>query len=179
MILRGCGVVLLALLAAAGARAETSGVSATGFTVTFAREVNATPDRLWTALTQVQNWWTSSHTFSGKAANMSFDLRAGGCWCETWDGGSVMHGTVVYLQPHQVLRFYAQLGPLQDRAANGVLTLALGAGKENKDGSRLRMVYKVSGPADAGLQELAPKVDEVLGEQVRRLVLFAETGKVE
>lgn len=178
MVRLAAGVVL-ALFAAAGARAETSGVSAAGFTVTFAHEVNAPPDRLWNALTQVQNWWNSAHTWSGKAANMSFDLRAGGCFCESWDGASVMHGTVVYIQPRQALRFFAHLGPLQDRAVNGVLTFVQGASKENKDGSRLRVVYKVSGAADAGLVELAPAVDKVIGEQVKRLIAFAETGKAE
>jgi uncharacterized protein YndB with AHSA1/START domain len=165
-----------ALFVVFDARADTSGVGPTGFTVTFTREVGAAPDRLWSALTQVQNWWNSEHTWSGKASNLSFDLRAGGCWCERWEGGSVMHGTVALIMEGKVLRFYANLGPLQDRATSGVLTFAVGT---VKDKTVLKVIYKVAGPEDAKLQELAPKVDEVLGEQVRRLVALVETGKVE
>lgn len=156
------------------AYAETGGVSPTGFTVTFQRDVNAAPAVLWSSLTQVQNWWSSQHTWSGKASNLSFDLRAGGCWCETWDGNSVMHGTVAFIQQGRMLRFFASLGPLQDRAINGVITFAVGQVKEK---TVLKVVYKVAGSADAGLQELAPAVDSVLGEQVKRLVALAETGK--
>jgi uncharacterized protein YndB with AHSA1/START domain len=166
--------VLLALPVAA--HAETSGVSATGFMVTFTREVNAPPEKLWAAITQVGSWWNSEHTWSGKASNMSVDLRAGGCWCENWEGGSVLHGTVVMVQTGRVLRFYTNLGPLQDRATNGVLTFAQTAAK---DKAALKVTYKIAGPADAGLVELAPAVDRVLGEQVKRLVSFAETGKAE
>jgi uncharacterized protein YndB with AHSA1/START domain len=168
-------LVLLALCSSGPALAETSGVSATGFTVTYARDVNATPSALWTALTQVQNWWSSGHTFSGKASNLSFELRAGGCWCERWEGASVMHGTVAFVQEGRVLRFYANLGPLQDRATNGVITFLIGA----KEKTALRVTYKVAGPADAGLQELAGPVDQVIGEQVKRLVALAETGKAD
>ena len=167
----------LALLALPVAvHAETSGVSATGFTITFTREVNAPPEKLWAAITQVGSWWSSEHTWSGKASNMSIDLRAGGCWCENWDGGSVLHGTVAMVQAGRMLRFFTNLGPLQDRATSGVLTFAQGAAK---DKAALKVVYKIAGPADAGLQELAPAVDRVLGEQVKRLVSLAETGKAE
>lgn len=169
-------IALVALAVASTAHAETSGVSAAGFTVTFTREVNATPDKLWTALTQVQNWWNGAHSWSGNAANLSFELHAGGCWCEKWEGSSVMHGTVVAIRPRQMLRFYANLGPLQDRAGNGVLTFAQGVSKEK---TVLKVTYRVAGPPDAGLQELAPAVDGVIGEQVKRLVAFAETGKAD
>lgn len=168
-------VALFALFGAGQAPAETSGVSPTGFTVIYARDVNATPAALWTALTKVENWWSSGHTFSGKASNLSFDLRAGGCWCERWDGASVMHGTLAFIQEGRVLRFYANLGPLQDRATNGVLTFLIGT----KEKTALRVTYKVAGPADAGLQELAGPVDQVIGEQVKRLVALAETGKAD
>jgi hypothetical protein len=41
------------------------------------------------------------------------------------------------------------------------------------------VVYRIVGPGDVGLLELAPAVDRVIGEQVKRLVAFAETGKAE
>jgi uncharacterized protein YndB with AHSA1/START domain len=176
---RSVAIALVALLPVAPARADTSGLSPTGFTVTFTRDVGTTPEKLWAALVQIGSWWSSAHTWSGKASNMSIELRGNGCWCENWDGASVLHGTVAYIQPGRVLRFYAGLGPLQDRATAGVLTFAQGPSKENKDKTTLKVVYKVAGPADAGLQEIAPAVDKVIGEQVKRLVALVETGKAE
>jgi len=167
----------LGLLAVSGAHAEVSGATATGFTVTFTREVNVARETLWRAVTRLPSWWNSAHTWSGKASNMQLDLRAGGCWCEVWgDGDSAMHGMVAAIRPNQLLRFHASLGPLQDRATTGVLTFALSVKQEK---TQLKVVYRVVGPGDVGLAELAPAVDGVIGEQVKRLVAFAETGKAE
>jgi len=169
-------LALIGMAAATSASAETNNVTATGFTVTYTREANALPEKLWASLTHVEDWWSSAHTWSGKASNLSFDLRAGGCWCEKWEGASVLHGTVAFIQEGKVLRFYANLGPLQDRATNGVLTFALGVAKEK---AVLKVIYRVAGAPDVGLQELAPAVDKVIGEQVGRLVKLAETGKAD
>ena len=49
----------------------------------------------------------------------------------------------------------------------------------NQDETQLKVVYRIVGPGDVGLLELAPAVDRVIGEQVKRLVAFAETGKAE
>ena len=157
------------------ALAETSQVSPTGFISTFREEVRATPDEVWKTIVQLPRWWNDQHTWSGKAANMSLDLQAGGCWCERWgDGQSVMHGQVVMVQPGRVIRLFANLGPLQDLATRGVLNIVTSA----QDGKTfLRMSYRVSGDADAGLDKLAPVVDKVMGEQYRRLKAMAETGK--
>jgi len=169
-------LALASMAASTCASAETNNLTPTGFTVTYTREVNAPPEKLWASLIHVEDWWSSAHTWSGKASNLSFDLRAGGCWCEKWEGASVLHGTVAFIQEAKVLRFYANLGPLQDRATNGVLTFALGVAKEK---TVLKVIYRVAGAPDAGLQELAPAVDKVIGEQVGRLVKLAETGKAD
>jgi uncharacterized protein YndB with AHSA1/START domain len=159
------------------AHADTSQVSASGFISSFREEVRATPDEVWKAISQLPRWWNDAHTWSGKAANMSLDLQAGGCWCERWgDGQSVMHGQVVLVQPGRVMRLFANLGPLQELATNGVFTLVTSA-QEGK--TFLRMTYRVSGSADAALDKLAPAVDKVLAEQFRRLKTLAETGKPE
>jgi uncharacterized protein YndB with AHSA1/START domain len=157
------------------ARAETSQVSASGFISSFREEVKASPDDAWKAIVQLPRWWNDSHTWSGKAANMSLDLQAGGCWCERWgDGQSVMHGQVAMVQPGRVVRLFANLGPLQELATNGVLTIVTSA-QEGK--TFLRLSYRVSGHADAALDKLAPAVDRVLAEQFRRLKTMVETGK--
>ena len=42
-------------------------------------------------------WWDPSHTWSGSAKNLTFEPKAGGCFCEKLaDGGSVQHGRVIY-----------------------------------------------------------------------------------
>jgi uncharacterized protein YndB with AHSA1/START domain len=174
---RRASFVLVALLAAGAARAETSQVSSGGFTVSHTLAVEADAERAWQAVTQPQRWWSSKHTWSGDAANLSLDAQAGGCWCERRaSGASVMHGRVLMAQPGALLRLQAWLGPLQELPAAGVLTLAVA----RRDGlTQLRVSYRVAGGADAGLDRLAAPVDAVIGEQVRRLKRLIETGQPE
>ena len=162
---------------AAPVSAETSGVSATGFTSSFREELSVSPDAAWQAIVQLPRWWSDAHTWSGRAANMSLDLQAGGCWCERWgEGHSSQHGQVVLVQPGRVLRLQASLGPLQELPVAGVLTIVTSV----QDGkTALRMSYRVGGPADAGLDKLAPLVDQVIGAQFKRLKTLAETGRAE
>jgi uncharacterized protein YndB with AHSA1/START domain len=161
----------------AAVQAETSQVSSSGFTVTHATVVAAEPEQVWAAFTQLPRWWKSSHSWSGQASNMSLDAEAGGCWCERWgNGNSAVHGRVLMAQPGSVLRLQAWLGPLQDLPVAGVLTF----GTAKRDGeTRLRVVYRVAGGVEAGLDTLAGPVDSVIGEQVRRLKAFIETGKAD
>ncbi|MEQ1807814.1 MAG: SRPBCC domain-containing protein [Burkholderiaceae bacterium] len=165
---------LVMLLLAGLAQAETSNVSPTGFTSTLREEVKATPEDVWKAVVQLPRWWSDAHTYSGKASNLTLEPVAGGCWCERWgEGNSVQHGQVVLVQPGRVIRLNASLGPLQELAVNGVLTIVASA----QDGKTfLRMTYRVAGNADAGLEKLAPVVDQVIGVQYRRLKALVETG---
>ena len=164
-------------MAATAAHAETSNVSGSGFTVTHSFVVAAEPEQVWQAFTQLPRWWNSAHSWSGQSSNMSLDVAAGGCWCERWGTGqSAMHGRVLLALPGSVLRLQAWLGPLQEMPVSGVLTF----GTAKRDGqTRLRVTYRVAGAADAGLDKLAAPVDEVIGEQVKRLKAFVETGKPE
>ena len=173
----------LAALAAfaSPARADLSGVSPSGFAINYREEVKAAPDDAWKAIVQLPRWWNSLHSWSGQAANMSLDAQAGGCWCERWgQGHSAQHGQVVLVQPGRVIRLSAALGPLQELAVNGVLTIAAGAGSGAEAGKNfLRISYRVSGDASAGLDRLAPAVDKVIAEQFRRLKNLVETGTPE
>ena len=160
--------------AATALHAETSEVSPSGFTITHAMAVESDPQQVWQAFTQLPLWWNSAHTWSGQASNLSLDATAGGCWCERWGhGASAMHGRVLLAIPGSVLRLQAWLGPLQERPVAGVLSF----GTAQRDGAtRLRVTYRVAGAPDAGLDKLAPAVDGVIGEQVKRLKAFIETG---
>ena len=166
---------LLALASAPALHAETSEVSASGFTITHAVVVESDPQKVWQAFTQLPLWWNSVQTWSGQASNLSLDATAGGCWCERWgNGASAMHGRVLLVIPGSVLRLQAWLGPLQERPVAGVLTF----GTAQRDGAtRLRVTYRVAGAPDAGLDKLATAVDSVIGDQVKRLKNFIETGK--
>jgi uncharacterized protein YndB with AHSA1/START domain len=176
LALARCSAVWFAVLAAC-ASANTGNVTPHGFISIFRDEVAVQPDELWRAVTQLPRWWSSSHTYSGEAANLSLDVQAGGCWCERWgDGQSVEHGRVVLVMPQRTLRIYGNLGPLQELPVHGVLTFTI-AMQESK--TILRMTYRVSGPPDAGLDKLAPVVDRVMGEQFKRLKSLAETGRPE
>lgn len=166
-----CAALLLALGGAGFAAAETSVVSAGGFTVTHQREIKATPHQVFESIGQVARWWNGTHTWSGDAANLSLELNAGGCFCERWSGGSVQHAVVVWVGRDRTVRLHGSLGPLQELAVNGVLTFDI-ATSEGK--TVLRASYRVSGAPSAGLEALAGPVDRVIGEQVGRLVGFVE-----
>jgi len=169
-------VPALLALAACGAWADLGRVTRSGFVVIFRHEVKASPEQVWQALTQLPHWWSDEHTYSGQATRMSLDAQAGGCWCERWGGGnSVEHGRVLQALPPRSLRLHSALGPLQELPVNGVLTFTV---LTQETQTVLRLTYRVAG-ADAGLDKLAPQVDRVLGEQFRRLIRFAETGKAD
>ena len=173
---RCCAAIALAALLGS-ASANTGNITPHGFISIFRDEVAVQPTELWRAVTQLPRWWSSSHTYSGQASNLSLDVQAGGCWCERWgEGQSVEHGRVVLVQPERTLRIFANLGPLQELPVHGVLTFTI-AMQESK--TILRMTYRVSGPPDAGLDKLAPLVDHVIGEQFKRLKSLAETGRPE
>jgi hypothetical protein len=159
-------------LAAMPALAEVASVSPQSFVITHKGEVNATPAAVYAALGELPRWWSSQHTYSGKSENLSLDMRAGGCWCETWEGGTVEHARVVQTGRDKILRLEGGLGPLQDMAVSAMLTFHI-ATVEGK--TMLVMNYRVRGP-DANLDKLAPIVDQVLGEGYRRLVQFATKG---
>ena len=157
--------------------ADTGNVTPSGFISIFRDEVKTSPALLWQALVQLPRWWSAEHTYSGQASNLSLDAQAGGCWCERWgNGSSVQHGQVVLVQPERTLRVHANLGPLQELPVSGVLTFTI-AMQETR--TILRLTYRVSGAPDAGLDKLAPLVDQVIGQQFRRLKSLAETGKPE
>ena len=163
------------LLAGAAAHAEVTDASASGFTITYALVVDSDPQKVYQAFTQLPKWWNGAHTWSGQASNLSLDAQAGGCWCERWgDGASAVHGRVLMAIPGSALRFQAGLGPLQEIPNAGVLTF----GTARRDGAtRLRVTYRVAGAPEANLDKLAPAVDGVIGEQVKRLKAYIETGK--
>ena len=178
---RGLSVPVTALLLSAGigqisheAAAEVTAVGSEGFEVREQIHVSAPPAAVYAALVTPARWWDSQHTYSGNAANLTLDAKAGGCWCERLaDGGSVLHLTVVYAAPGKGLRLRGALGPLQAMGVEGALSFSL---KGGNDGTDLTVTYAVGGYAKEGFDNLSKAVDGVLGEQVARLHRLIETG---
>ena len=155
----------LALVAQpAGAKVVESGPA--GFTSEHRATLAMPPAEAWARLVAVGSWWDGAHSYSGAAANLTLEPRAGGCWCEALaDGGSVEHMRVAMAMPGKLLRLTGGLGPLQERPVAAVLTFTLAA---KATGTEIVATYRVGG---AGLEALAAPVDGVLGHQVARLAM--------
>ena len=104
---------------------------------------------------------------TGASEHLSLDLKAGGLWKETWDDGSVAHGTVLTVLNGKLLRLDAPFGPLQDKGVNVIWTISLAAEGE---GTRVTFTETANGTAASGLGELAPAVDYVKTDAITRLV---------
>jgi len=171
-------IALALLLGAAvpSADAEVKQASADGFFLTYSGQVAASTMKAYADVTQIQRWWDSEHTYSGKAANLSLKPEAGGCFCERWKDGSVEHGRVLMALPGKLLRLETSLGPLQERALKGVLSFFV---KTEDSTTTLTVEYRVNGASTSGLDQFAPGVDEVLGAQVDRLRRYIATGNPE
>lgn len=167
-------ILALFLCAAPAVHAEIAESTPSGFTVKFSASVRAAPAEVYQRIVRVGDWWSSDHSFSGDAHNLSIDARAGGCFCEKLpDGGTVRHMEVVFASPGKLLRLYGGLGPLQGIAAAGPMTFQL---KPEPGGTRLDLSYSVAGYTPQGVSSWAAPVNEVLGAQFARLKTFVETG---
>lgn len=166
-------VLVLSFAPTVPARAEVKQSSDSSLLVEHRLTSAATPAAVYRAVGRVGQWWSSQHSFSGKAQNLSLALEAGGCFCERWSNGSVEHGRVVQTERGRLVRLQSALGPLLELAVGGVLSFALEPGEGGR-GTTLRVTYRVSGDPSHGLSALAPVVDRVIGEQAGRLARFAE-----
>jgi uncharacterized protein YndB with AHSA1/START domain len=172
MLIRGSAALVLALAVTGPAAAEVKSTTPNGFEVVSIVTIAAPADRVYSALGEVGHWWSPSHTFSRDAANLSIELRAGGCFCERLkDGGSVQHLQVVYAAPGEGLRLRGALGPLQMEGVDGTLAWTL---KPAEGGTSVTQSYVVGGYIRGGMEQWAPRVDRVLDEQLHRLKSFVE-----
>ncbi|MBC7768002.1 MAG: SRPBCC family protein [Phycisphaerales bacterium] len=166
----------LAALLVSPARAEVVSASPGAFFIQAETEVPVPPEEAWRALTSLNRWWNSTHTYSGDARRLSLEARAGGCWCERWDGQSVEHARVVLVMEREgvrTLRAVGGLGPLQDMGAIGVMTFTVAP---HASGAKITMTYRVAGEPGLNLEPLAPLVDQVLVEQIGRLSRYTASG---
>jgi len=167
--------VVCALLPAAAVRAAVADSSSTGFTIKTSVTIQAPPDEVYRRLVHnIGDWWSSDHTFSGDAHNLSMEEKPMGCFCEKLpNGGGVRHLEVVRFAPGKTLVLSGALGPLQSLAATGSLSFQFSAAP---GGTRLDMTYAVVGYLAAGMNTLAAPVDGVWTELLTRLKNYVETG---
>ena len=152
------------------ATAEVVSADAHGFEVRHTANLVVPQPAAFAAIGDVQKWWSKDHTYSGNAANLSLDMRPGGCFCERFDGGGIEHLRVTYIQPGERITLTGALGPLLFQAVSGVMDIQV---ERIAGGSRITMNYRAAGFAKGNGATLAPAVDQVLGEQMKRLRAYA------
>ncbi len=129
--------------------------------------VKATPEAAWEHLLKIGTWWSGDHTWSGDAKNLTLNAVPGGGFDESLPGnGFVRHMQVIYSAPGKKLRMTGLLGPLQEHALQGTMTISL---KSEGDKTTILTTYNVAGHFPGGLEKLAPLVDQVITEQFTRL----------
>jgi hypothetical protein len=157
------------------AEAKVLAKSATGFVVEHKVELKTDAKSAYDAFLKIGSWWSSSHSFSGDAKNLSIEIKPGGCWCEALpDGGFVKHMEVVHAAPGSMLVFSGGLGPLQFMGVAGSMTVSFKAGK---GASTVTLRYDVGGRDDKNFEGISNGVDGVIAEQFARYATFADTGK--
>jgi hypothetical protein len=167
------------LLLASPAYAEVKTSSDTGFNIIHIATVQGSTDEIWKRLVAPKDWWNKSHSWSGSTDGFYIDAQANGCFCELFqekgpDGklktvGSVEHMRVIFSQPGKVLRMQGGLGPLQSEAVTGTLTVAMEPLKDGQE-TKISFSYVVGGYMRYKVSEIAPAVDNVLGDQFKRLL---------
>ncbi len=157
--------ILLAIIGLNTAYAEVAKSSAEGFIIEQSVDVTTEPAAVFAVMTgKVGEWWNPEHTYSGVGANLQIDKR---CYCERWDGNLVHHlNTAIWVENSKVV-FEGGLGPLKDFGLDGTMIWSLLP--NDSDGTTISWKYYVNGFTDTDLTALAPVVDSVLAEQLRRL----------
>lgn len=171
----GCVVVSIAnLLAAPPLAAEVVDATPAGFTVRHRIEIKAPrADVYHAAVDDIGKWWSDDHTISGDANRMYIEARPQGCFCEALGGNAgVVHMTVTFVNPTVMLRLSGGLGPLGLMGVAGNMTWEF---DDSDTGTTLTWNYAVGGYLPQGLDQIAPAVDGVLGEQIESLKQFAES----
>lgn len=160
------------ILVAAPASAEVVSASANGFEVRTTVPLVVPPDVAFKAFRDLPSWWDPEHTYSGDSSNIRLELTPGGCFCERIPktGGGVEHMHVSFVEPGKRVVMTGSLGPLLYEATTGVMDVQF---KTMAGGSQLTLDYKAAGFANGDAANLAPQVDKVLAEQLKRFRTYA------
>jgi hypothetical protein len=165
--------MLLAL--AAPGHASVSAVSPNGFVSSHRLDLpGVSAVEAYRRFVALPAWWDPAHSYSGKASALSFDPKAGGCWCERLDGGgSVEHMRVLLVQPGKRLVMNGGLGPLLYQGVAATMDVGFA---DTASGSSVTIHYRVAGFAEGGADKLAGPVDGVLTAGVARYAAYARSS---
>ena len=166
-------VIGIGVLLATPAEAEVVSAGANGFEVRETVNLVVPAAEAYAAFARIGAWWSGEHSYSGEGANMRLELRAGGCFCEQWKGGGVEHLRVSVVQPNERIVMTGALGPLLYEGVAGVMDVQF---ERIAGGSRLTLDYRAAGFANNDGGKLAPAVDSVLAEQMKRFRAYAAKG---
>ena len=156
------------------AAAEVVSSGPNGFEVRNSVSLVMPLPQAYAAFGRLNAWWSDDHTYSGKAANMKLALQPGGCFCESIpEGGGVEHMRVSVVQPNERIVMTGALGPLLFEGTAGVMDVKF---ERIAGGSRVTMDYRAGGFAKGNGATLAPIVDSVLAQQLKRYRTFAAKG---
>jgi hypothetical protein len=82
----------------------------TGFQFIEELPIEASPKKVWSSLLKVEKWFRFDPD-PKKASKHTFEATAGSRWLSTnWEGNTVCHGTVTYVEPGKLLRVEGQIG---------------------------------------------------------------------
>jgi hypothetical protein len=164
-------LLLPALLLATPATAEVVSAEPHGFEIQHSVNLVVPQPDAFAAFSQIGKWWSKDHTYSGDAARLVLQMRPGGCFCESLEGGGgVEHMHVTMLKPGEEVVLTGSLGPLLYEATSGVMDVKV---ERIAGGSRVTLNYRAAGFASGNGDKLAPLVDQVLAEQMKRFRVFA------
>lgn len=168
--MKALAIFLGVALTASPAAASLNNVSANGFEVTQTVNLVVSADQAYSAFTQLPRWWSKQHTYSGDSANIRFDPNLGGCFCERWADGSVEFMRVAYAKPGEQILLRGALGPMLFEPVNATLDFKV---ERIAGGSKATLTYKVYGFSAGNAAQMAPAVDAVLGDAMKRYRTFA------
>jgi hypothetical protein len=163
----------LAFLSAPAA-AEVVSADTHGFEVQETVNLVVPINQAYAAFGRLGNWWNSDHSYSGDARNIRLALQPGGCMCESNPkGGGVEHMRVAVVMPNERIVMTGSLGPLLYEAASGVMDVKF---DKIAGGTKVTLNYRAAGFANANADKMAPLVDSVLADQMKRFRAFAARG---
>ena len=163
----------LAMLAAPAA-AEVVSADAHGLEVQETVNIVIPPAQAYAAFGRIGAWWNPEHSYSGESANLRLTLQPGGCFCEiNPKGGGVEHMRVNVILPGERIVMTGALGPLLYEGVSGVMDVKF---ERIAGGTRVSLNYRASGFAKGHAAKLAPVVDSVLADPLKRYRTFAAKG---
>lgn len=118
-------------------------------------KIEGSPAKVWAGLTdEIGRWWPAEFFVGADDGGRGFNLEAkpGGRMLETWsDGGGVLWGTVICIQPKTLLQILGTSFPNWGGPAQSYLTWEL---EPSNDGTLLKFSEGVLGRvSDAGVAE--------------------------